>query len=289
MQVSLKVMIDEIQTASHQIEDESKRVEWQTSNVVNQSEQQRDKASSVASATEEFAQSVTGVSDSAANTARSASSSQQQVIIAQNSMQKSIDATVSVVNAVQRSSGTIQELNVAIAKIGDITNTIREIADQTNLLALNAAIEAARAGETGRGFAVVADEVRKLAERTANSTVDISNNVGDIRRVTDTAVASMAEAVQKVEDGVGLIRESGAGLSDITESSHHVTEMAQDIASAAKEQVLASQLVTQNMEQVVALVDGNLEAATEAKAAVTNLVKTADYLNRIVGRFKVSS
>jgi methyl-accepting chemotaxis protein len=43
------------------------------------------------------------------------------------------------------------------------------------------------------------------------------------------------------------------------------------------------------MEQVVALVDGNLEAATEAKAAVTNLVKTADYLNRIVGRFKVSS
>lgn len=287
MQVSLKVMLDEIQAASQLIEKESRSVEWQTANVVDQSEQQRDKASSVAAATEEFSQSVKEVSESASNTAQAADDAQLQVADAQSSMSKSMAATSRVVDAVQNSSQTILALNLAIAKIGDITNVIREIADQTNLLALNAAIEAARAGEAGRGFAVVADEVRKLAERTANSTKDITNTVTEIRSVTDTAVASMENAVQEVETGISLIQESGEGLNKITETSQHVTAMARDIANAASEQVIASELVAQNMERVVALVDGNMEAANEAKSAVDNLVRTANYLNRIVGRFKV--
>ena len=64
--------------------------------------------------------------------------------------------------------------------------------------------------------------------------------------------------------------------------------MARDIADAAKEQVVASEVVAQNMERVVALVDGNMDAAGEAKVAVDQLVQAAGYLNRIVGRFKLT-
>jgi methyl-accepting chemotaxis protein len=72
-----------------------------------------------------------------------------------------------------QSTGQTAPLAELAARIGDIMETINEIADQTNLLALTAAIEAARAGEHGRGFALVADEVRKLAERTTEATSEM--------------------------------------------------------------------------------------------------------------------
>ncbi len=287
MQVNLKVMLDQVQAASRAIETQSRRVEWQTASVVDQSEQQRDSAASTAAATEEFSQSVQHVAGSAGETAAAADSAQEQVNAAKTSMDQSMAASTRVVDAVAASSHTIQELNGATARIGAITETIREIAEQTNLLALNAAIEAARAGEQGRGFAVVADEVRKLAERTANSTQDIASMVAEVSRVTERAIESMRHAVQEVESGIGMIRESGAGLGRITTSSQRVTDMARGIADAAQEQALASEQVASNMNRIAGLVESNLEAASQAREAVHELVGAANNLQALVARFKV--
>jgi aerotaxis receptor len=202
-------------------------------------------------------------------------------------MHQSITATGRVVVAVQASSGTIADLDRAIAKIGVITQVIREIADQTNLLALNAAIEAARAGEQGRGFAVVADEVRKLAERTASSTRDIAVTVGEIRSVTDNAVASMQRAVTEVDQGNAMISASEQGLTRVTAVSREVAEMAQHIAFAAREQAEAGKQVASSMERIAGLIDGNVEAAQEAERAVQELLATAFDLRSTVGGFRL--
>ena len=287
MQVHLKVMLDEIQSAAKSIEAQSGQVERQTASVADQSEQQRDRAASVAAATEEFSQSVREVASSAGQTASAAENAQVQVHEAQSSMQKSTAATGRVVEAVQSSSRDIADLNQAIAKIGGISQVIKEIADQTNLLALNAAIEAARAGEQGRGFAVVADEVRKLAERTTASTADITATVAEIRHVTDATVTSMNHAVTEVEQGIGMIHESVAGLDQITSTSAAVTGMARHIAEAADEQAVASEQVAANMERIAGLIDSNLEAAQSAKTAADVLKETAQELRQVVGQFKV--
>ena len=287
MQVHLKVILDEIMAASRAIDQRSGDLQAEMIGVVAQSEMQHDRVQSTASATEEFTQSVKEVADSAEGTARAAVNSQAIVSSSQRNMQHSMEATTRVVAAVQASSGTIAELNQAILKIGDITQVIKEIADQTNLLALNAAIEAARAGETGRGFAVVADEVRKLAERTTRSTADISAMVTEIRNVTQQTVASMDHAVTEVEEGISMMRASGESLNQITSSSEEVTDMAQHIAAAAKQQAVASEEVANNMEQISGLIESNLTSAQQAKLATDELQNTAAQLEKIVSNFQI--
>ncbi|HUX63248.1 methyl-accepting chemotaxis protein [Sulfuricella sp.] len=287
MQVHLKVMLDEITVASTEIERRCDHLNTQMSEVVEHSDHQHDRVQEVAAAMEEVSQSVTEVAESAGETSRAAVASQSIVANSAGQMAKSLDATRRVVTAVQASSGTIAELSQAIQRIGDITLTIKEIADQTNLLALNAAIEAARAGEQGCGFAVVADEVRKLAERTANSTTDITKTVSDIQGATQVVVTTMDQAVREVEEGIGLMKESGASLGQITATSEKVTDMSQHIASAAKQQSAATEEVARNMEQISGLIESNATAAQQAWKATEELAKTAEELRVLVRHFEV--
>ncbi|SEG83821.1 methyl-accepting chemotaxis protein [Marinobacterium lutimaris] len=99
---------------------------------------------------------------------------------AQKGMASSARAAENTVEIIAQVGDSITSLTESSGKISQVIDIIAEIAEQTNLLALNAAIEAARAGEHGRGFAVVADEVRVLSQRTADSTRDIRQWVGDL-------------------------------------------------------------------------------------------------------------
>lgn len=286
MQDQLRDLIGRIVGASHEIYGNSSKLNAEMLQVVEHSETQHDRVQEVASAMEEVSSSVSEVAVSAESTAKAAVESQGIVGGSIAQMAQSLDATSRVVDAVQSSSGTIAELSQAIQRIGDITNTIKDIADQTNLLALNAAIEAARAGEQGRGFAVVADEVRKLAERTAASTTDISRTVGEIQSTTETAVSSMNLAVREVEEGITLMNASGKNLDQITVTSGHVTDMAQHIAAAAKQQSVATEDVARNMEQISILIEENSRSAQAAWKATEAMGKTAETLQRLVDRFK---
>jgi aerotaxis receptor len=288
MQVHIKVMLDELRLTSLAIDNDSQRLTDEMSKVVKHSRQQHDRVQAVAAAAEEFTRTVAEVADSADRAASSAADSRTRVNQSAAEISGSMSVTERVVTAVQSSSASIGSLNQAIEKIGNITKSIKEIADQTNLLALNAAIEAARAGEQGRGFAVVADEVRKLAERTASSTNDIATTVAEFRQITEHAVASMGEAAQQVEDGIGKMRASVGSLDQITSSSTQVADMAVHIATASKEQAVASADVATNMESVSALIDQNTAIAQEAWKTLEDLSGSAGSLMALVKKFKLT-
>ncbi|PKO88576.1 MAG: hypothetical protein CVU16_13680 [Betaproteobacteria bacterium HGW-Betaproteobacteria-10] len=287
MQGTVKAMLDQIGSASRAIDMRCKILETQMNQVAEQSEQQQASVEGVAAATEEFSQSVQEVASNAQDTAAAARESQAQVSRSNADISQSMAATTRVVDAVQSSNSTIDQLNQSITKIGDITRVIAEIASQTNLLALNAAIEAARAGEQGRGFAVVADEVRKLAERTTSSTADINITVGEIQSVTARAVAGMDIASKEVETGIGKLRDSVAGLEGIMQSSAQVSAMSGQISEAALQQGVASEEVANSMQQITDLIERNSASAQSARQAATELLSTSHQLDLLIASFEL--
>lgn len=119
----------------------------------------------------------------------------------------------------------INQLTEATKNIGDIIQSVRNIAEQTNLLALNAAIEAARAGEAGRGFAVVADEIRKLAEETKRSTDTITSTIETIRTYSKV----LNEQIQRLREG---IKSTESGYDRLFDTFGYLERAVKDISSA---------------------------------------------------------
>ena len=162
------------------------------------------------------------------------------------------------VRAGQETRASIDQLNLAVGRIGAVADLISGIASQTNLLALNATIEAARAGEAGKGFAVVANEVKQLAAQTGRSTAEIARHIADVRAATDNS----AEAVGRIERTIAEIDSVAASIAAAVEQQGTATaEIARNVAGTA---AAAGDMTTRIQE-----VSGEAEQTGRQAAQVT--------------------
>ena len=286
----MRELQDALKNITDRVEETSKGVEVMNTaakQVATSSASQASSTSAMAASVEEMTVSINTVSSSAEDAQGIAHDAGETSAEGGKIIERTAAEMVAISEVVAKASEVIQELGENSKQISSVVQVIKEVADQTNLLALNAAIEAARAGEQGRGFAVVADEVRKLAERTTQSTSEISTMIGKIQASAKEAVEEMAHVVQQVESGQVLAREAGERMVSIREKANKVSEAVTEISNALKEQTQASQEIAKHVESIAQMTDENNAAAEETASSAVRLDQLSTSVKNTVEQFKV--
>ncbi len=153
------------------------------------------------------------------------------------------------------------------SSIGEIIESISQIAKQTNLLALNAAIEAARAGEAGKGFAVVADEINALSGESASATQKIDAILKDI-------IATVTEVNRVIDDNNVIVKESKERLDDTVDifdtmlhSSEEVITVTDTLKSELVKIIEIKEHLLEAMERVEDISQRSVQSTTDISAS----------------------
>ncbi|RKQ60279.1 methyl-accepting chemotaxis sensory transducer with Cache sensor [Vogesella indigofera] len=284
---ALRQLISEVNQSVDSLAHNAQNLAALSDDVSGSSREQSAAVSAMAACVEEMTQSIQQVNQHAGSARELAVQSDEVSRSGEATVSRTVQTMREIAAASGSTAATVTQLGERSEQISRVVTVIRDIAEQTNLLALNAAIEAARAGEMGRGFAVVADEVRKLAERTTQSTLEISDTVGRIQSEAREAVDSMSSGVLQVEAGVKSAGEAGASLQSIRDGAKQVELAVAGISDALREQSTASFDIAHNVERVAQQADQNHQKAHDASLAACEMTAMAQQLRQSVARFHV--
>ncbi len=302
--------IDEVTSTMHEM---SVNVQ----NMVKSTQVQASSVSETSASIDQMVASIQRVADTAKVLLDISNRSREEVHSGITTMEKATEGLNKINTTIGASGEIIGVLGQRADDIGKIIEVIDDLAEQTNLLALNAAIEAARAGEHGLGFAVVADEVRKLAEKSAQSTKEISELIQSIQKEARKAVDNMEQSTSIVDQGLQLgsdlntalrkisnvvtevykfAQEIGAatneqshGSSQIARATTRLNEITHEINSAVEEQASGAHAVVKAMERMRELVQQTTSGSTELAASAEQMSKMSRGLLDAMNRFGVES
>lgn len=255
----------------------------QTAAAIQQSEanleRQQASVQTIAAASEQMAANVAQIANAMTENTEAVISVVNESQAGKSSVLEAVKVINRTADEMSQSAESIEQLNSRVGNISTMVDMIKGIAEQTNLLALNAAIEAARAGDQGRGFAVVADEVRNLAQRTQESTEEISNVVNELQ----TSASDAYTVINQGRDNAILASEQAqniqSALEQIVKQIEGVQEVTATVSVNTSEQQKAIEEVNQNIVHINNQASENVVAASQITASALTVSDTAQKMD----------
>lgn len=189
------------------------------------------------------------------------------------------DAMRLVVEAFEKGTKQIHELNDGFKSINEITVVINAVANQTNLLALNAAIEAARAGEAGRGFAVVADEIKILAEQVIDAAKNINSQIHQIQGTVMQVSEGNTQIAVKIENQKQFIDQTVSSFNQIDQATQLTQQEIKDFIDKIDALEGYKNEITDRLVEV-GRVSGQIQDSE------SDIEEAIELQNQVVGQFK---
>jgi methyl-accepting chemotaxis protein len=267
--------IDEVSSTMHEMS-------MNVQNVVKSTQLQSSSVAETSASIDQMVASIQRVADTARILLEICQRSREEVHTGIETMNKTTDGLTRTSAAIRSSAEIIDILGRRADEIGKIIEVIDDLAEQTNLLALNAAIEAARAGEHGLGFAVVAEEVRKLAEKSTQSTKEISDLIQGIQKEAREAVENMEKSTSMVQHGLELGGDLNVALTKISDVVSEVYKYAQQIGGATNEQSAGSTQIAKATSRLTEITQEINSTIEEQASGVQSVVRAMEKMREVV-------
>jgi methyl-accepting chemotaxis protein len=274
--------IDEVTSTMHEMS-------INVQNVVKSTQMQTSSVAETSASIDEMVASIQRVADTARTLLEISQRSREEVHTGIETMEKATTGLTRTSAAIRSSSEIIDVLGRRADEIGKIIEVIDDLAEQTNLLALNAAIEAARAGEHGLGFAVVAEEVRKLAEKSTQSTKEISDLIQGIQKEAREAVENMEKSTAMVQQGLELGGDLNVALNKISDVVSEVYKYAQQIGGATNEQSAGSSQISKATSRLTEITQEITSTIEEQASGAQSVVRAMEKMREVVQQATSSS
>src|SRR5512133_6963 len=205
----------------------------------------------------------------------------------QSSATRSLEGIGQIRDSVRSIISRSTQLRDQTRQVGEVVESVMDLATRSHVLSLNASIEAQRAGESGKGFSVVAAEMRALADQSGRAAGHIGKTVEDILAAIEATLRVTDASHRGMEGSMTQIRASRESLREIGAIAQESSEAALQIAAAVTEQGHGIGQIAVAMRELNTGMEATVNRIQEVEEAAVALKRTADRIGEIAHGFKV--